>query len=203
MKTLIMLTLISASSFALTLEDKVFYQVFNSDEIGERFCGRNSELLVREWQRAGVDISKTEIWNVENKKFEYFGLVKYYQNRFTNFVSAPYKDNPHYSTNDSGGWHFHAFVVHNGKVYDSSYKREPTVIKLKDYILDMFNIKTSIGKHFYLKKDYGLEIMKGYFVEAYPAKQYLYFQDNNRSTKSIMSECGYITNFLTNRTNCI
>lgn len=203
MNKIILLLIISTSVFCIPLEDKIFADVYSSDKIGKRHCGLNSELLVKEWKLAGVDISKTEIWHVQNTGFQYLGLVKYYQNRFSNFKNYPYDQDLNYSANYSGGWHFHAFVVHKGKVYDSSYKREPTVVKLKDYILDMFNLKTTIGDKSYLRKDYGLLAMKGYSVESYPAKKYIELKESKQSTGDIVVKCGKITGFLKSKKSCI
>jgi hypothetical protein len=187
------------SVYSSSLKDKVFEDVYYSSEIGERFCGKNSELLVREWERAGIDISKVEIWYVENLKFEYFGMVKYFQNRFSNFIKTPHAGNPKYESNGSGGWYFHAFVVSDGKVYDSSYKRVATVSTIEEYLLDMFELKTNVGKEFYLKKGFGLKAMQGYGVEAYPAKKYIQFKNENRSTKPLINDCGKIIKFIGSR----
>jgi hypothetical protein len=209
--TSFLIVLCSISSFAKevnsseeTLKNKIFEDVYYSNEIGDRFCGKNSELLVREWERAGIDISKVEIWHVDNQKFGYFGMIKYYQNRFETFFSHPYPGDSNYTSNGSGGWFFHAFVVSDGKVYDSSYKRVATVSSIKNYLLDMFELKTDIGTEFYLRQGFGVEAMQGYAVEAYPAKKYIQFRDENRSSKPIKSDCGKIVKFLSGyTTSCL
>lgn len=158
------------SVFALTAKEKVFRKVFHSDKIGSTACGANSELLIKEWKKAGLDTSKSELWHVTNKGYQYFALVKYYQNRFSNFVKKPYDGNSGYTCNDTGGWYFHVFVVDNGKVYDSSYKKRPTVVNLRDYIYDMFVLKSDIGQLTWQRRSMGLKAIKDYQVKAFKNK---------------------------------
>lgn len=192
----IILALVSISALAQSPKEQSFKDMYFTSQIESRFCGKNSEKLIQKWQDLGLNLENAEIWNVTNVGFQYFGLIKYYQNRWERFYSFPYEGNPDYMANGSGGWYFHAFVVSDGFVYDFSYKQQPTITKLNDYILDMFVLKTDTGKYFYEKAKYGLEAIKGYKIEAYPAKEYLEQRENNRSTSEVVVDCGRVDEFI-------
>jgi hypothetical protein len=188
---------------AQSKKEKIFNQLYHSDLIDSRFCGKNSELLVRTWEEQGLDISKAEIWHIESYAGNYFGLIKYYQNRWAYFREAPYPGNPNYAANTSGGWYFHVFVVDNGKVYDLSYAQEPKVVPLDEYIMDMFVLKTDIGNASFDKVEFGLESITGYKIKAFDGIEFLDAKDKGISENKISHECGFLDAFSTGEnTSC-
>ncbi len=163
MKSFIMLFLLVVHAYS-SIESELFEKNWENPLIESRYCGRNSMNFIKWLHEAGVELEKTQIWQVTNQGFSYFGLVKYYQNRWSGFI--PSNIDPNYLTNTSGGWHYHAFVVHQGNVYDFSYKEKPTIIPLKEYLHDMFTVRYDLGKENWLKRKYSLELVKKYQIIA-------------------------------------
>ena len=188
---------VKESTSAKTLSNSVskeslFAEFYNSDEIDPRKCGVNSIRLVEKWHEHGLDISNTEIWSITNKGFQYFGLVKYYQNRWQPMLVRSIDENgEEYISNDSGGWYFHAFVVDGGKVYDASFHKNPKILPIANYIQDMFVLKHDIGNRFYERRSFGLKVLEDYEVEAGSASS----QINNQSG-SENNICGRLKNIL-------
>lgn len=155
-----------ATANSITKEE-VFKNVYQSSQIDSRKCGQNSILLIKEWKKHGLDISKSEIWSVTNKGFNYFGLVKYYQNRWSSLeIRSTSANGEVYRTNGTGGWYFHAFVVDEGKVYDASFYDSPRVLPLNEYINEMFILKHDIGTNYWEKRQRSLEMVKKYAVDS-------------------------------------
>lgn len=179
--TLLLIWLTNTFSFGQNKKE-IFEEFYYSSEVEERFCQKNSVKLIQRWSELGLDTSKSEVWMVKSKSMDYFGLVKYYQNRFSNFISYPSDKDPNYTANGSGGWHYHAFVVDNGLVYDSSYRQQPLVTTIQNYILDMFVLKHDVGKMFWEKRSEGFKMIKKYTLRASristdPSKKKLNFID--------------------------
>ncbi|MBL7665199.1 MAG: hypothetical protein JNM93_08700 [Bacteriovoracaceae bacterium] len=162
MKLLILFFVSFSTLFAQEREFEIFKKNWENPDIQSSYCGNNSQLFIKWLDESKIDLSNTQLWQITNKGFDYFGLVKYYQNRWGGSVPSPL--DPTYITNGSGGWHYHAFVVHNGMVYDYSYKKEPTVVPLKDYLTDMFTLRHDVGDMFWENKAESIAMTKKYEV---------------------------------------
>ena len=177
MKIMLLLLCLLQNTHILIAESQkqtLFKKFFNSDQIDPRLCAENIFHLLRLWDNSEIDLTEVEVWSISNKGNSYFGLLKYYQNRFVGFQHFPYPENPDYHSNSGGGgWYYHVIVVSDGVVYDTSYKPVPTLLPLKFYILDMFSLQTDIGKAFYERKKYGLKAINDYSVVTYDAYDYL------------------------------
>jgi hypothetical protein len=204
MKFLILSLFISFSwADEATLKKEIFEQTYFRQIIRDARCFENSRILLQEWQKAGIDISNAQIWYIENKGFNYFGLVKYYQNRWGGWYPSP--QDPEYLTNTNGGWYYHAIVVSDGLVYDASYKQDPTVVSLLKYINDMFTLKHDItepGKNYgWLKRSLGIKMIEKYKVTGYRGDKLLHAQQNKLALKDIALDFGTLSSHLTKGCN--
>lgn len=199
MRTLLLVFLLQ-SAYTLTAESQkqaIFKKFFYSDEIESNLCAENVLNLLRLWNDSGVDLRAAEVWQIKNKGNSYFGLLKYYQNRFVGFQHFPYPENPDYHSNSGGGgWYYHVILVSDGIVYDTSYKPTPTMTPLRVYILDMFSLQIDIGEAFYERKQYGRKAIHNYFVTTYNAADYLTAKREKKSLSDYKKQDDMITNMV-------
>ncbi len=172
---------ICASAFAADTKklnkifEDTFWTIYQSN-----YCGRNIENFSTEAVEQNVDLKNAYIMEIRNAGFDMFGLVAALAAREEGRLIEPRTSKPPFRTIGYSNWNFHVVLIADGLVYDYDFMNKATVLKLEDY-LDQMYVPLEKRKDM----EWKLDKLGPYKISLYPIKEYLHAIKNRQSTSDI------------------
>jgi hypothetical protein len=181
---LIFVLLLCFSTLATLAADLVgisnlFKNSFWSAHYEERFCGKNIEKLITKSMELNLDLSNAEIVQITDSSGYMFGMVNALQAREGGPYIQPRRSSPSNMPGEKN-WYFHVVLKVEGKILDYDFTNGPRILSMKEYMLEMFVLKTKHGDKAHINNK-----LKGYKFTTYPAEDYILRRNQRLSTSEI------------------
>lgn len=146
----------------------------------ENYCGRNIENFSIEAINQNVDLKNAYIMEIRNGGFDTFGMVGALAAREEGRLIEPASTRPPFRTIGYSNWNFHVVLMSDGLVYDYDFMNKATVLKLENYLNEMYIPLKNRNDPKWKKDKLG-----PYKISLYPIKDYLQAVRSRTSTTDV------------------